>query len=191
MGSDFSFVVVAKKENKSRMEAFINLYSDDIITFGNLSDNCLGINFPIDSYILKYLEESYGSHNNHIFSNTVKQFMRDNNSKAHIGCIYLTEDMYDDSNEICKYEFTAATSDMSFLFQDSISIKKWFIELSKAVDSVISYIDLEYNGNRIIFFNGKEIDIFLKGDDCFQLTSQEFCNAILAFSKSTKRYFEE
>ena len=152
MGSDFSFIVITKKENKSKIESFINLYSDNVVSFSNFSDNCLGINFPVDSHILKYLEGGYGGYNDQLSFDTTKQFMRDNNNKVCIGCIYLTESKYDDSNELYKYEFTAATSDMSFLFQESISIRKWFIKLSKTVAAIISYMDLEYNGNRIIFF---------------------------------------
>lgn len=189
MGSDFSFIIIVKKESKNAIESFLNLHSDDKISLNKSADDCLCINFPIDSFVLKYLEGGY-DYNVHNSPDEIRQFIRDN-TKARIGCIYFTEMSFDDSEELCKYKFTAATSDMSFLFEESLSIRAWFVELSKTVDAIISYMDLEYNGNRIIYFNGKEIDILLKDDSYFSLTPQEFCNAIFTFSKSAKDYFRD
>jgi len=185
MGSDFSFVIVAKNECKSKIEAFINLHSDDRNSLFESADNCLCINFPLDSSILKYLESlcQYGA------SYPADYYIREHNAKARIGCIYFYHSTFDGLEGVCKYVFTAATSNMSFLFEESVSIRAWFVELSKQVGAMITYMDLEYNGNRIIFWGGKEIDILLKNNTHFDLTVQEFRNAIITFSESEKHAF--
>ncbi|WHX49589.1 hypothetical protein QNH46_02560 [Paenibacillus woosongensis] len=60
--------------------------------------------------------------------------------------------------------FTAATSDMGLLFRDSVSITRWFVELSKKINSIITYIDLEDEGVRIVYFNGSDVSLELKSN---------------------------
>ena len=186
MGSDFDFIVVTKIESKKAIDDYINLYSDEKNELDGKYVN-LCINFPIDSFILKYLEGGY-EYNVHNTFNEIKPYLRDEN-KARIGGIDFKKEAFNDSNDIYKYKFTAVTSGMSFLFEESVSIRKWFIELGKVSNALIVYMDLEYNGNRIIYFNGKEVDIFLKGDTYFNLSTKELCAAIEMFTKCSKDNF--
>ena len=190
MGSNFSFIIVAKNENRITIENFINHYTDEWIYLDSAKNLGISINFPLDSFVLKYLEGGY-EYNVYNPSDKVQYFLRDDN-RAHIGNIDYSEYVFDNSYEgLIKYRFTAVVSSMSFMFEESISVRKWFIELSKAVNAIISFIDLEYNGNRIIFFNNKEVDILLKGETYYDLTVNEFCDAIETFSEAAKDHFTE
>jgi len=186
MGSNFGFIVVTKMENKKAIENYINSYSDEKNELDGKYIN-LCINFPIDSFILKYLEGGY-EYNIHNTFNEIKPYLRDE-YKARIGNIDFTKEIFNNSNDIHKYKFTAVTSDMSFLFEKSVSIRNWFIELGRVSNALIVYMDLEYNGNRIIYFNGKEVDILLKGDAYYDLSIKELCAAIEMFTKSAKDHF--
>ena len=188
MGSDFGFIVVAKRESKKAIEDYINLHSDK----GNNLDEkyiSLSINFPMDSFILKWLEGGY-QYNTHNTFDEIKHYLRDG-YKASVGGIDFKNESFNNSNDICKYIFTAVTSDMSFLFEESSTIRKWFIELGKVSNALIVYMNLEYNGNRIIFFNDKEVNIFLKDDTYFDLDANELCAAIEMFTKSADNNFRK
>ncbi len=79
--------------------------------------------------------------------------------------------------DVYEIDLTALTSDMSRLIEDSISVKKWILEFSKASDSLLTYLDLEHNGRRLVFYNGKEIDCTIK--EGFDVDSYESVKNIL------------
>lgn len=55
--------------------------------------------------------------------------------------------------------FTAVTTAMSRMLVESLSVKKWIEELSEVSDAIVSYIDMESEGHRILFYKGRKIDI--------------------------------
>jgi hypothetical protein len=48
------------------------------------------------------------------------------------------------------------------MLESSHSVRKWLKELSKASDSILTYIDLEHNGNLITHYKGIDLEIHLK-----------------------------
>ena len=80
--------------------------------------------------------------------------------------------------DVYEIDFTAVTSDSSRLIESSISVKKWILEFSKASDSILTYLDLEHNGHRLLFYNGNEIDCTIT--EGFEIGSYELVKNIIA-----------
>lgn len=55
--------------------------------------------------------------------------------------------------------FTAVTTAMSTMLIESLSVRKWVEEFSEASGAIVSYIDMESAGHKILFYKGKKIDI--------------------------------
>ncbi|GEN76470.1 hypothetical protein [Chryseobacterium hagamense] len=55
--------------------------------------------------------------------------------------------------------FTAVTTAMSSMLVESLSVKKWIEELSEVSEAIVSYIDMESSGHKLLFYKGKKIDI--------------------------------
>lgn len=55
--------------------------------------------------------------------------------------------------------FTAVTTPMSSILVESLSVKKWIEELSEVSEAIVSYIDMESAGHKLLFYKGKKIDI--------------------------------
>lgn len=71
----------------------------------------------------------------------------------------ITKLTYHDVYEI---DLRAVTTDMSQMLERSLSVNNWILEFSKAADSIMTYLDLEHNGRRIVFYNGREIEVTIK-----------------------------
>lgn len=67
--------------------------------------------------------------------------------------------------------FVAVTSGMSTMIENSVSVKKWILEFSKVSDSLLTYLDLEHNGHRLLFYNRNEVDVTIK--EGFEIDSYE------------------
>lgn len=63
---------------------------------------------------------------------------------------------------IYEIDFRAVTSDMSKMLESSPSVRKWLKGFSKASESILTYIDLEHNGNLITHYKGIDLEILLK-----------------------------
>jgi hypothetical protein len=53
---------------------------------------------------------------------------------------------------------TAVTSSMSRMLQESLSVRKWLAEFSEGVRPVMTYLDMESEGNRVHYYRGKTMD---------------------------------
>lgn len=176
MSYNFWFKLVIKKENKDKLINYIN---------NNGSMNDIGYigRFKFDKYILSYLQ-SY-----HSDEEIQKQI--DRNEKASIGYIFYNERIEENNPDTIGISFMAATSYMSELFRESESIYKWFIELSNLTSSMLTYIDFEHLGYRIIFHKGKEVNIQIRYDNQEYDYSgiPQFNEIIDDFHKLAKIYF--
>ncbi len=65
-------------------------------------------------------------------------------------------------HEVYEIDLRAVTTEMSQMLERSLSVKKWILAFSKAAGSIMTYIDLEHNGRRILFYNGREIEVIIK-----------------------------
>lgn len=55
--------------------------------------------------------------------------------------------------------FMAATTAISQMLIDSLSVRNWIEEFSQASASIASYIDMEHHGHKILFYKDQKIDI--------------------------------
>lgn len=157
MGLDYSYVTIFKKVNKLKLTE--KLLSEAVITDFN-SGKCATINFRTDKEILQYTKRMIRQTEGINLSSTLlfktskfPSYYSGNLSK--IGCIYINEESFDET-DLLMVSFTAATSAMSILFQNSLSIKQWFIGLSIEIDAITTFIDLENDGLKFIY-NKSEI----------------------------------
>jgi len=150
VGLDYSYVLVS--EQNEEIKNFIIKHSEEKINISG-NDDCLCISFPLDAQIREYFENFDADWK----SKCLCDFMHDNIGR--IGCIYYSRYAIDDLPGYYKHEFTAAISSMSRLFENSPCIKKWFIDLSRASNSIMTYMDLEDSGIKLIYDKGCETDI--------------------------------
>ncbi|OQP46284.1 hypothetical protein A4H97_31495 [Niastella yeongjuensis] len=68
--------------------------------------------------------------------------------------------------EVFVFQFVAVTTDMSIAMEKSPAVKKWMIDFSRNADAILTHLDQDYNGRRILFYRGKEIDVTIcEGND--------------------------
>lgn len=173
MGLDYKYVIILEKVNKPKLTE--KLLADTVITDCN-PGKCATINFGTDKEILQYTKRIIRQTEGINFRTTLlfktskfPSYFSGNFSK--IGCIYINEESFGETDSII-VSFTAATSAMSILFQNSLSIKQWFINLSIEVDAITSFIDLEDNGLRFIYNKGEIIDALITENT--QIASPEY-----------------
>ncbi len=179
MGLDYSYIAIFKKINKPRL--FKKLSTDAIIQdldFGK----CATIKFKIDKPILEYLKsnirqtEGINLRTTLLFKTTkFPDYFAGDFGK--IGCIYIDEKPFG-NNEDLMVSFSAATTAMSYLFQNSLSIKQWFIALSAELNAITTFLDLEDNGLKFIYNNGKEVDIVFTDNTKIASPEYEFYKKI-------------
>lgn len=173
MGLDYSFITVIHKKQKDRLIEYIR--KNGTIDYGD----CACIHFEMDSFILKYLEGGY-SWAPHYDKSEVDFFIEPN-GKARIGGIDISTRELEGNPDEIEVSLTAVTSDMSLLFRDSVSITRWFVEMSREINSIITYIDLEDDGVRIIYFNDSEVNLELKSNHHLGNLQGNFFDIIKAF----------
>jgi len=118
--------------------------------------------FDIDSKIIANIEGwdiNIDSHED--FLDAFKQFYL-GNGKMSVGYFdaVIQKSKIDD---IYLLSFTAVTTDMSIMLEKSISVKKWILEFSKNTDALMTWLDQENNGKKIMYYNGEKIDMHING----------------------------
>jgi hypothetical protein len=61
---------------------------------------------------------------------------------------------------------------MSILFQNSRSIKQWFISLSVELNAITTFIDPEDNGLNFLYNKGEEVNVVF--DDYTEVTATDY-----------------
>lgn len=176
MGLDYSYVLVIKKDKRDELFQFVKEHGEVA-----LSDS-FSAYFEMDSHVLKYLEGGYDWKPHYDKAEIQKYLLPDN--RARIGGIDYDERIPQANDEELVVRFTAVTSDMSQLFGDSVSVRNWFVALSRRVDAKMTYLDLESEGRRIIFLKGSEAFLDFKGEGLFEVSQKKFLGAMDEFSKN-------
>ncbi|KZE73421.1 hypothetical protein AV654_32615 [Paenibacillus elgii] len=174
MGLDYRFILITQESYRDKLFEYVS--KNGSLDYGG----CASLHFEMDSFIFKYLEGGY-DWRPHYDKAEIERFIEPN-GKASIGCIYISIKKLDGPNDEIEVSFTAATSDMSRLFEDSISISKWFTDLSMEINSTITYLDLEDDGARIIYFKGLPVRLDLKGDSHLGNLGSNFFDIVKEFS---------
>lgn len=85
------------------------------------------------------------------------------NGKISIGSfdssIYKLKDI-----DVYVFTFTAVTTDMSVMVSESLAVKNWIHEFSTVSNSIMSLIDLESSGDKIVFYKGEKVEIQIEDE---------------------------
>lgn len=131
--------------------------------------------FDIDPKIIASVADWTLDYNSHLLGDFIESFeqLYLGNGKIRIGG-YDTKITRLKNHDAFELEFTAVTTDMSIMMEKSVSVKKWILEFSRQSESIISYLDLEHNGKRVLYYMGREVDITItKGfeEDSYDMVS--------------------
>ncbi|WP_128101555.1 hypothetical protein [Paenibacillus sp. DCT19] len=174
MGLDYRYVLVIQASQQAQLLKYV---SEHGVINGT---DCFSINFNVDSSVLKYVEGGFSWKPKDDQDEVERYFNADHQAK--IGCIYYSAEKMDmNANELI-VSFTAATSDMSLLFEDSRVVQKWFIALSHHLDARIAYLDMESEGHRILYLNGSETWLEFKGEGFFYMKKENYLSIMDGFS---------
>ncbi|MEN1985609.1 hypothetical protein [Paenibacillus hubeiensis] len=179
MGLDYNYRLIIHKDQKERLFRYVQAHGELTGT------NSFCLHFDVDSAILKYLEGGY-SFRPHYDQDEIGRSLLPGN-KARIGAIEYSEDQLDHDPERLRIRFAAVTSDMSLMLQESNAVRSWFVALSKHVDAIITYMDMEAEGQRIIYGNGKEALLEFKEDGFSQGTRMDFVRRMNGFVRHWPR----
>ncbi|WP_019911905.1 hypothetical protein [Paenibacillus sp. HW567] len=175
MGLDYNYILVIHKDQRDRLLRYVQEHGE----VSGTGSFCL--HFGVDSAVLKYLEGGYEPGPHYDWAEIQRSLLPGN--KARIGTIDYSEEALDNHAELLRVRFMAVTSDMSRLLRDSKSVREWFVTLSKHVDAIITYMDMEAEGQRIIYGNDTETFLEFKEEGFSQGTKREFIRRMDEFAK--------
>lgn len=142
--------------------------------------DCFSLFFKVDSHVLKYLEDwDYYPEPEWPRKDVWSQLTPD--GRAKIGCIYVVERAVSESE--IEITFLPSCWDISWLFRDSLSVREWFIELSEMISATMTFLKLENEGHRILYYKGELIDVGLKGERHLELGASKFVEVMTSFAK--------
>jgi len=172
MGFDYSYITVIKKIDKPKLTSFIAKH----VTMENTSYGACGatIVFKSDETIRQYLRDSLSELEKDESPNQLLNAL--NSETAEIGYIYFDIREAKDSPYIFT-RFTAATTNMSLLFYESVSVKDWFIDFGENVNAIAIFLDLEDQDYKFIFREGLSVDVSVAGST--ELNSDNFYEEII------------
>jgi hypothetical protein len=82
--------------------------------------------------------------------------------------------------DLVEFSFTAVTSDMSIMLEESIAVRKWIADFSDACKALMSYVDLESDGTMVYYYQGAEVDF--RFSDISGLSKTTMSNGELPYS---------
>ncbi|MEY8745187.1 hypothetical protein AB9M62_38595 [Bacillales bacterium AN1005] len=174
MGLDYRYVLVIQENQQAELMKYV---SEHGIINGT---DCFSIYFNVDSSVLKYVEGGFSWKPKDDQNEVKHNFNVDHQAK--IGCIYYSIEKLDTNCNELIVSFTAATSDMSLLFEESKVVQKWFITLSHHLDARIAYLNMESEGHRILYLNGSETWLEFKGEGFFYMKRENYLSIMNEFS---------
>jgi hypothetical protein len=164
MGLNFRYVMLIKQADEPRLLTHL-LQVGSIQQLPEPFGTCLTLTFPLDDTLLWYLQGSiYGAYSAYAANRKTKFFLNKNEHRDHfptdtsgrVGCIYLESKQLEASG-YSFFSFDAATSAMSRLFQHSLSIRNWFLDLSSVLQAEATFLDLEEEGYEFMYRQGQPI----------------------------------
>jgi hypothetical protein len=161
MGLNYSYVLVVAPAAEPRLDAYLRQAGSVEQLSKPYTGTCLTLDFPLDEALLAYLREDIQRSPDPARSSWAR--FRKSDYRQHfptddtgrVGCLYLDSALDPVSGQLF-VEFTAATSRMSRMLQDSSSIRRWFLDLSAELGATATFLHLEADGYRFIDLHGQE-----------------------------------
>jgi hypothetical protein len=196
MGLNFRYVMLVKQADEQRLLAHI-LQAGSIQQLPEPFGTCLTLTFHLDDALLWYLQGSiYGAYNAYTDNRKPKFFLNKSEYRDHfptdtsgrVGCIYL-ESKQIEASDYSFFSFDAATSAMSRLFQHSLSIRNWFLNLSSMLQAEATFLDLESEGYEFIYRQGQPIVATLTQDLEVKIAAEMDQQAVVAICRDYDNLF--
>lgn len=177
-----SFTIVANKEVHSVIGGYVKIYKDDELIDGKNFLNSNGhyehvnslhfdtnLIFDIDPKLIASIGDWTLDWNSFFLDDFINDFQEAylGNGKIQIGNFNSSISKLKDL-PIYKLKFTAVTSWMSEMLEESQSVKKWMKEWSLASHSILTFLDLESAGQHIICYKDTEMDLHIKGNISYE-----------------------
>jgi hypothetical protein len=117
--------------------------------------------FDIDSVIIDCVQDlSADMEKGKDFKNTFESIYLQN-GKVKIGPFKISLIKLRDS-DIYKIVFRPVFGGRSsWLFEKSLSVKKWILEFSLTTDSILCFLDQDFLGHRILYYKGHQLDFMI------------------------------
>ncbi|MCR5889910.1 hypothetical protein LRS06_19465 [Hymenobacter sp. J193] len=159
MGLDYSYVLFIKRSEECLLLTHLSQHGS-IEELEEPFGTCVTLDFPLDKAILAYHEKTirdlYGDAWPWRLLLDRKNYypqLFPTDDTGRVGCIYL--DVKESaSGNYCFIRLKAATSCMSRLFQNSPSIRSWFLHLSSLLKTEATFLDMEEEGYHFIYRKG-------------------------------------
>jgi hypothetical protein len=168
MGLNYCYALLLEKAKEPLLRTHL-LQAGSLEELAAPFGTCAVLDFPLDepleAYLKKTVRERYGLswQQTRCFRKRDYREHFPTDTTGRVGCIYVellalpaAEHMY-----AC---FTAATSSMSKLFEQSSSIKIWFLGLSQVVGTTAAFLDLEADGYDFLTYQGRAVAARLMED---------------------------
>ena len=179
MGLDYCYVLLIDKKEKANLWEHLRKNGNSESIYG---ETCLSIDFELDNKIFEYLRNNIAEDKGRISKEKLllnREGYPSYFPEIHlgrVGCIFIR--FYDSQMDNKLFvQFSAATTQMSILFQDSESVEEWFLNLGKKFGSIVTFIDLEEQGFKFISSGDKECNMLL-GDDDLELEIEDEYSAL-------------
>jgi hypothetical protein len=168
MGLNYSYVLLLEKSQESLLRTHV-LQAGSLEELAAPFGTCAVLDFPLDEQLEVYLKKTVCERYGTSWPQTVCARKRDyreyfpTDTTGRVGCIYVERLPFlaDEQVYAC---FTAATSRMSKLFQQSSSIRNWFLQLSQVAGAKAAFLDLEAEGYDFLSYQGRAVAARLTED---------------------------
>jgi hypothetical protein len=119
--------------------------------------------FDVDPKIIKAVSDWSLEFNGNMLPDFVEQFktVYMGDGKIRMGGFDVSIVNYK-TDGLFKLIFTAVTSDMSIMLQESFSVRKWIHQFSVACNAELSFIDKEHEGHHILFYKCMVVDLEIR-----------------------------
>ena len=165
MGLNYSYVLLIKQSDEQRLLKHIS-QNGSIKQLPEPFGTCVTLNFALDEILTHYLKISIRDFNGDSWTRwwpldkSKYRCFFPTDTTGRVGCIYL-EIKPSSPGEHAYVSFTAATSGMSRLLQESPSIRSWFVHLSRVINTSATFLDLEEQGYEVIYWQGNSVSATL------------------------------
>jgi hypothetical protein len=161
MGLNYCYALLVEKSKELLLRTHI-LQAGSLEELAAPFGTCAVLDFPLDEPLEAYLKKTVRERFGPSWRQTLYFRKRDyrehfpTDTTGRVGCIYV-ELLPLPADEHMYACFTAATSDMSKLFQQSSSIRSWFRQLSQVAGAKAAFLDLEADGYDFLYYQGHAV----------------------------------
>ncbi len=148
MGVDHSFKLIISNKNRALVDQYLQENTLDPVDFNHEISGAIALLVEPDRFLRRYFRDAYCCSFGYK-DTSIEAFMI--GKRCYVGMFYYEIKQFN-PNEF-SITFTCATSDMSLMCNDSLSIRAWFINLCKAGNASLGVYHCENRHYEIFWWN--------------------------------------